>query len=416
MQVIPYKWMKKKFCEWCSFLGIYNNKKGNCILCESKSLSEDEICEKKFLWEEFKYKKYIWYYVETIDAISQNYQKKSSSGGLTTSLLADLLERKEIDYAIVVWWSQKHMDFRYTKVDHCKDLYHTQRSAYYPISLIQAINILEKNKGVCAITCIPSAAKAFELLKETQPELKNKIKYLIGLTYHSTKTKQYTQYLCKKSGKNNGLKDVIYCSYRNKDTIANSLHDFVIRTEIQEWKISWKKRKWLDWSIWLLQEFSSNFVDDHYCECADISVMDAWHKNYKDNHWTSLAIVRNQKLLSYIKSNKDLIINKVSTNIILDSQKSGIDSKNKELAIRLKLYKMIYNISIPKRVSPKFWKNPIKIIKTIFHLWIQVIMEKKFIRWKNIDNTIIISSKIYWFLQKIDKICDKIICILNLWK
>jgi len=130
------------------------------------------------------------------------------------------------------------MDFRYTKVDHCKDLYHTQRSAYYPISLIQAINILEKNKGVCAITCIPSAAKAFELLKETQPELKNKIKYLIGLTYHSTKTKQYTQYLCKKSGKNNGLKDVIYCSYRNKDTIANSLHDFVIRTEIQEWKIS----------------------------------------------------------------------------------------------------------------------------------------------------------------------------------
>jgi len=44
----------------------------------------------------------------------------------------------------------------------------------------------------------------------------------------------------------------------------------------------------------------------------------------------------------------------VSTNIILDSQKSGIDSKNKELAIRLKLYKMIYNISIPKRVSPKF--------------------------------------------------------------
>lgn len=416
MFLLPHNCTKKNFCEWCSFLGLYNAEKDACIICDPGSPNEEEICKNKFLSSDYKYKKYIWYYLETIDAISWNYQEKSSSGGLVTSLLADLIQKKEIDYAIVVWWSEKYMDFRYIKVDSAIELEGTQRSAYYPISLIEALRILHENEGTCAITCIPSAAKAFELLKQTQPELKNKIKYIVGLTYHSTKTKQYTEYLCKKAGKNNGLEDVIYCSYRDKDKDAQSLHDFVIRTRHQEWKISWKERKWWDWSIGLLQDFSSNFTDDHYCECADISVMDAWHPNYRGMLWTSLAIVRNQKLLNYIRNNTDLLINKISAQIIINSQRSGIEFKNQELAIRLKFYKTIHNICIQKRIKPQLWKNPIKIIKVILRLWIQLIIAEKFTRWKNIENTILMTSKVYWFIQKLDRFTDKTINIIGLWR
>lgn len=412
MFLLPDNYSKKDFCEGCSFLGLYNSDKKCCILCGSEYPHEDDICKMKFVWKEFKYEKYIGYYLETIDAISKKYQMRSSSGGLITSLLCNMLEKGEIDYAICVWWSQKYWDFRYMKVNSVKELVYTQRSAYYPISLVHAIEILEKETGTCAITCTPSVAKAIEILKLENEEFKRKIKYTLGLTYNSTKKREYTEYLCKKAGKIDGMANADYISYRDKqinsggDIISKNLGNFVVQQWSKIWELAPNQRS-SDWSIGLLQEFSSNFVDDHYAECADISVMDAWHDNYKNKNGTSLAIVRNKKILLYIKEDSDIVSNNIPFNIILESQKSGINFKNNELSIRLKFYKFFYNIEVKSRVRPTWWKNYIRILRVLLRLYISLGTEKKYKKWKNIKKYVKFWWKIYHLLGKINILISK---------
>lgn len=407
MFLLPDNFSKRDFCEGCSFLWLYNSDKDCCILCDSESPNEDIICKQKFSWKEFKYEKYIGYYLETIDATSEKYQMRSSSGWLITSLLEDMLVKKEIDYVICVWWSQEHWDFRYMKIDSIKELISTQRSAYYPISLIHALQILEKNSGTCAITCIPSAAKAIEILKMNNKEIEKKIKYTIGLTYNSTKKREYTEYLCKKAGRVDGMKNAEYISYRDKEIDENSgtFWSFVVKDKLQTWSLA---SRGTDWSIGLLQEFSSNFIDDHYTECADISVMDGWHKNYiQQKKWTSLAIIRNIKIFNLISKNDELIIHKIDKKIILDSQKSGIRFKNDELGIRLQFYKIFYKLKIKSRIRPRWWKNPILIILTLLRIYISLGTGKVLVKWENIEKYVSFWWKKYQMLYKINNFIFK---------
>lgn len=406
---------KKDFCEGCSFLWLYNVLENNCIICQHEEKNEDFICRNKFSLTDFKYKKYIGYYLETIDAISKKYQDRSSAWGLVTCMLEELLIRKEIDYAICVSYVPEESRFRYIKVSDPGELTKTQRSAYYPILLTDALEIILDNEWKCAITCIPSAAKALELLKHESPELRKRIKYIIWLTYHSTKLEAYTDYLCKKAGKQNGIKDCDYISYRDKseNMWKKDLGNFVAKQANREWRIEWSKM-WPNWSIGLLQNFSSNFVDDHFCECADLSVMDAWHNNYRDKNGTSLAIVRNHTLLKIIKKIPDLTLNQVSPEIIIESQKQWILFKTKWLGIRLAFYKFFWNRIPNKRVQARWWKDPIKIVKSIFFLYTSIRTEYIYAKnqdWKKI-NRVVNHVRLTWkILSKV----GSIICIKNIW-
>ncbi|MBP7806772.1 Coenzyme F420 hydrogenase/dehydrogenase, beta subunit C-terminal domain [Candidatus Gracilibacteria bacterium] len=411
MFLLPENFSKKDFCEGCSFLGLYNAESNSCILCNPGSPNEDEICTSKFIGKDFKYQKYIGYYLETIDAISQKYQMRSSSGGLITSLLSNMLEKHEVDYAVVVGFSPKNNCFEYMKVSSQEQLINTQRSAYYPISLKTGIDIINDNEGTCVITCIPSVATAIELLKEQNKELKKKIKYTIGLTYNSTKKREYTEYLCKKAGKTDGMANLGYISYRDKyfDKNSGAFGSFLVKNNNnQSWGLS-SREKGFDWSIGLFQDFSSNFVDDHYAECADISVMDAWHKNYQSKHnGTSLAVIRNTQILNFIKNSTDIIQNNIEPKIILESQKSGIDFKNIELGIRLKFYKNKYGLDLSRRPICKYGKNPIRIIKVLLRIWISLQVEKKYQNNQKIEPFIQNYGKLYELLHRVDRLCKKI--------
>lgn len=411
MFLLPENFSKKDLCEGCSFLWLYNTERNSCVLCEPGSANEDKICANKFIWKDFKYEKYIGFYLETIDAISQKYQMQSSSGGLITSLLSNMLEKHEIDYAVVVWFSAKNNCFEYMKVNSQEQLIYAQRSAYYPISLKTGIDIIKNNEWNCAITCIPSAATAIELLKEQDKELKNKIKYSIGLTYNSTKKREYTEYLCKKAWKIDGMANADYISYRDKyfDKNSGAFWSFVVKDKNnQTWGLASRGRGF-DWSIGCLQHFSSNFVDDHYAECADISVMDAWHKNYQSKHnGTSLAIIRNAKILDFINKSDDININSIAPKIILESQKSGIDFKNTELGIRLKFYKNKYGLNLVRRPTCKYWKNPFRIIKVLLRIWITLKIEKKYQDNQEIEPFMKTYGKVYELLHKVDRLCNKI--------
>lgn len=371
---------KKDFCEGCSFLWLYDKRNDSCIICRDYNKNEDFIAKKKFQTDCSNYLQHIGHYIRTIEAISSLYQSKSSAGGLCTGLLRVLLEEKHVDYILAVWFSTEQQRFQYIKINKVDDLVQSQRSAYFPIDLSSALEIIHREPWKCAITCIPSVAKALELMKIENPVLKEKIKYLIWLTYHSTKTILYTDYLCRKSGKIDGFSSCNYISYRDKPE-GTYLGDFVVRQSWKEWRIP-AHLKPIDWSIGLLQDFSSNFIDDHFSECADISIMDAWHHNYQCTNWVSLAIIRNKEIDSLLKKSSDIQSKEVAASVIYYSQKHGINFKTTGLQVRLAFYKL-FHLNIPKkRVQPSFLLHkPLIGIVELIRLFISIYSCRSYILW-----------------------------------
>ncbi len=369
---------KKDFCEWCSFLWLYKQESNSCIICENYDKNEDFIAKEKFQNCCPNYIPHIGYFINTIEAVSSLYQNESSAGGLCTWLLRTLLEENHVDYVLAVGFSPEQQKFQYIKIDKIDDLVRCQRSAYFPIDLFSALEIIREEPWKCAITCIPSVAKALELIKMTDSVFQKKIKYLIWLTYHSTKTQLYTDYLCRKSGKIDGFNKCDYISYRDKPK-NTYLGDFVVRSGPKEWRIP-SASKPIDWSIGLLQDFSSNFVDDHFSECADITIMDAWHPNYRDTNGVSLAVVRNKDLDSLIYQSSKIHSKKIDPNIILYSQKHGIHFKTKWLQVRLAFFKLWQSHIPTKRVSPSFLLHqPLVGLVEMMRLYLSIYSWKSYI-------------------------------------
>lgn len=394
------------FCEGCSFLGL-GESSGWCILCKNNHLNEDLLANLKF-WsrKNIFHRKHIWYYYETLDALSNKYCQNSSAGWFITALLDELLSLKKVDYVLNVSFDAEDKKFKYTKVTDPIQLYKTQRSVYYPINFKHALDIIDDNPGTCAITWIPSVIKAIEILKINIPRYQDKIKYTIGLTYHSTKTPFYLDYLCKKAGKNDWIYDVDFISFRDKGEAIDykTSGDFVVRTKTEEWRLGSRDRG-LDWSIGLLQDFSSHFVDDHFWELADISVMDAWHKNYRLTKWVSLCIIRDQELNSIIKSSHNIVCNAVDASVIMDSQKSGIISKTRGLQIRLAFFNFFNDFIPQRRVLPSFCLNkPLFLMTELFRIYLSVSSISKFKKFDNVadfEKSMRLWKSIYRFFYKL---------------
>lgn len=364
---------RSDFCEGCSVLGLYNTKTKNCILCDDESLNEDYISNKKFS-DLKKHDHLLGYYVDTISAVSKKYQAKSSAGGLVSAINYCLLKNKLVDGIVSVSFNNKLGIFEYQLCTNPKDLYLFQRSSYYPVKLDKAINIIKKFEGTVSITCIPSAAKAIEILKMRDPELSKKVKYTIGLVCGHVKKEDYLDYLCKKAGKTDGIKGVNYASFREKklsSKYSGGDYYFVVKKNKNEWSLKSSQIK-ANWPGGLFKEFASDFDDDVFAECADVTVMDAWLKKYKNSDGVSLAIIRNKNILSLIQNNSDLSIKKVNKAEIIESQAGGIRHKRDGLKIRLAFYKFFRNDVPIKRVSPSFGIDPFNILCQLSRLCVSI--------------------------------------------
>lgn len=361
---------KKDFCEGCSFLGLYRKDTDDCIICEKNGLNEDEISSLKFKDLPF-YQKNIGYFLKNIAAWSIKYQQRSSAGGLISYLTESLLKKKMVDGILSVAFNSLSGKFEYKICTDFKRISEFQRSAYYPVDLQKAIELIDGFKGTLAITCIPSAAKAIEIIKIKNPSVKKKVKYVIGLVCGHVKTENYVDYLCKKSGKKDGSQGLTYLSFRDKlkkNKYSGDDYYFVAKKDEKRWSLKSSEIKF-NWSGGLFKQFSSDFDDDVFAECSDITVMDGWLKKYRYTNGVSLAIVRNKKLMDLLGNDGDLKVEELTDAEILASQSGGIRHKRNGLSLRLALYKIFGNDVPKKRVEPKFDLDFINLVSQVLRLY-----------------------------------------------
>ncbi len=350
----------KDFCEGCSDLGIYDTILDGCNVCKGPKLNL--IAQNKFGQDpNLNFDSRIGYYHKCIEATSKMYNEKSSAGGLATSLLMFLLESKAVDYILSVSFDKGTQRFIYSKFQSTSDLVKQQRSAYFPVNLSSAFNIINQSEGTCAITGIPTAIKAIELKKNSDTEFNRKVKYTIGLVSGGIKIESYTDYLCRKSGKSDGLIDIEYLSYRDKPESGHywgNNYFFKAKTSNTTYQLKSDKLK-LNWPSGLLKSFASDFCDDTFNITSDITIMDGWLPKYKNTRGVSLAIIRDLSLSNSLEENFDLVFKVIDKEDIVKSQIGGFRHKTDGLKARVLLFKYFGN-KVPENLE--IVDKPVSII------------------------------------------------------
>lgn len=352
--------------EWGANGFLYPILNGNCDeseLCirvcpfnlnpQSMVLNEDQIAKKIYLSSK-SYDQILGNYEEIFIGYSKEFRETSSSGGIGTYLLAELLDRKVVDYIISVGNgnpTKNHYKYVISKTKN--ELFSTSKTKYYPVTLSEVIKYIEENDGKVALTGIPCFIKAIRLKQIYNPNIKNKIVALIGLACGGLKSIYFTEYLASKV--NSDLSKSMP-EYRIKD-ISSNARDYSYGF-IQEDRLKTIKRNSIleMWGTGLFKANACDYCDDLLAELADMSLGDAWIKQYiPDGKGNNVVIVRDKFILQIIMDgiNKGkLKLEKSSPEIIKLSQTGNYNHRRYGLKIRL-FWSKFSNKKVPvKRIMP----------------------------------------------------------------
>jgi len=220
----------------------------------------------------------------------------SSSGGITSSILASKLRTGEIDTALVVRLKggNPFAEPEVLLVRKAEEIQSTLGSKYLPIPLNRAIKeIMSRGEirrvGVVGLPChLEGLSKAGSIFKE----LRDKIAFTLGLFCRHTKELGFTRILLSRLGVDISQLDSL--SYR-----CSGWPGYVraLLTDGTERMSPYFDEGFV--FLWLLQSFaplSCMLCCDPTAEFADISVGDAWVDEFADEKsGISLAITRTQR-------------------------------------------------------------------------------------------------------------------------
>jgi coenzyme F420 hydrogenase subunit beta len=279
-----------------------------CSLCydvcpaHGKTKNETTIARELYGAEEgIEYKKETGYYLSSYVGFSKDHRPLGASGGMATWLLEKLLTTGKVNAVVAVGQADspdKLFEFKVCHTVH--EIILCSKSAYYPVEVSHVVDHILKNEGSYAFIGLPCVCKAIRLAQDRMPVLRERIKYLLGLTCGHQCSKFFAEYICALSGGDpHRLKSIVF---RGKDAYQPASNiKFIVRSsddgkeKINE--IYWKDGVGKAYTNSYFQIPGCFYCDDVFAECADICFMDAWLPEYsKDPAGTSLIIVRRGEL------------------------------------------------------------------------------------------------------------------------
>lgn len=314
--------------------------------------TEDELAN-IFLKEAPNHHPKIGKYYGLYAGYSNEFRMTSSSGGIATFVLTELLEKKIVDYVFSVKESsspESHYEYAISKTK--DELIAGSKTRYYPVTLATVFTEIDKIDGNIAIVGVGCFIKAIRLAQHSNPELKTKIKFLVGIICGGVKSRFFTEYLANKAGVPT---DLYYKpDFRIKD-VKSTAGDYSFgcyNKNTNEFK-SIKMRTVGDmWGTGLFKNNACDFCDDVTTELADISLGDAWLKPYiEDGKGTNIFVIRSNIsaliINNGIKQNK-LTISTIPCEIFLNSQSGSFNHRQIGLAYRINKIKK-RNILVPEK-------------------------------------------------------------------
>ena len=327
--------------------------------------------------------KYLGIYV----GYAEEFRLTSSSGGIATYILTDLLEKGIVDYIFSVKEaSMTGVHYEYAISNNKKELLTASKTRYYPVTLSSVFSKIDELEGKVAIVGIACFIKSIRLAQHSNPYLKEKIPFLVGIICGGVKSRFFTEYLADKAGvpKNHCFKP----EFRIKDMNSTAGdYSFGCFSNKDNQKKIIKMRTVGDmWGTGLFKANACDFCDDVTTELADISLGDAWLQPYvKDGKGTNVVVTRSllaEKIVKDGISSEKLKIEELSLYRFLSSQKGSYNHRHVGLPYRIKRATKNNRLVPPKR----FGKGRVSFNFKIVQFFRMNIRRKSLEVWKNTEN------------------------------
>lgn len=292
------------------------------------------------------------------------FRERGSSGGFTTWILAELLDKGHVDGIIhassVDPKKENGVLFKYVISRSKKDLQKGSKSYYYPMELSQVLQVVKDNPGNYAVVAIPEFITELRLLTQVDPVMKERLKFMIGLVCGHQKTAKYAEALAWQHGiKPGDLSGVDFRVKQPESTALDYLHRFTGFKDGE--KVSFTKSHAElfaeNWATGFFKSKFSDFTDNTFNETADVTLGDAWIPECnKDGMGTNILIVRDLTIATLLReAERDNRINLIeaSEDLIKSSQQGLIHHTRDELPYRLMRHSSA-GWTPEKRTKPSF--------------------------------------------------------------
>lgn len=303
-------------------------------------------------------------YAELFAGYSKAHRSEAGSGGLTRWLLARLLEIGEVDFVVTVdrKLAGEHGDLFWVGIHRSpEELFaHTSTSAYFPISLADALAAIDGLDGRFAITALPCFARALRAYAIADPAFAAKLAFVSGTICGGLKSRRYADYLALQMGVPVGGLDRINFRGKSLSRKANEKCVEVWRegnaTDAPDAVARVQQLRGTDYGSGYFKPKACDYCDDVFAETADISFGDAWIEPYRDSpHGTNVVVVRHPRLLELLRSGveaDEIVLDQISADQARATQGSGLRHRRQGLSVRLWFDRLTGRWAPRKRVDP----------------------------------------------------------------
>lgn len=289
-------------------------------------------------------------YYNTYVGYSNKYRLTSSSGGIATYLIDELLNKKIVDAVITVKEGENSF-YEYSVVRSTDELLTTSKTRYFPVTLATVLEQLKNSNERFAVVGIACFIKSIRLLQFYHPELKERIKFTIGIICGGIKSRFFAEYLAGRSGVT--YNQFSQPQFRIKDH-QSAASDYSFGCKDEEGALHTIKMREVGdmWGSGMFKNNACDFCDDVTTELADISLGDAWLNPYnQDGKGTNVMVTRSklaEKLINEGITKKELTVEHLDFNQFLSSQQGSFNHRHKALGYRVRLSKK-KGLSIPPK-------------------------------------------------------------------
>ena len=277
-------------------------------------------------------------------ATDEFVRKRGASGGIASNILIYMLQKGEIDGAIVVRMSRESPLEPEIYIAKTKsEIIESQQSKYLPVPLGIILKKIMKTKGKFAIVGLPCHIQGIRQAQQRMPKLRKRIVLLIGLFcgFHPNFTS--TKFLVRRAGVNkiDEIKEIRYRDHTwpgGFNVITKDGHDHLIHP-VDEFF----------WAHKVFERARCMTCIDGYAEFADLSLGDEWRSDnfirsdYKKG-W-SYIITHTKKgddIVKYMERENVIYIEEVEPEIVAPA-----NMPKKELAWASMKIRKFFGLAIP---------------------------------------------------------------------
>lgn len=282
----------------------------------------------------------------------------SSSGGLTSWLLEQLLAKDLVDAVIHVGrTAEDGRLFQYRISTKEESVVAQRKSQYYPTTLQQVLAVATAEKKRYALVGVPCFIKAARLLCRQDPALDESLRFFVGLVCGHLKSPFFAESLAWQVGIPPHELEAVDFRLKNKKRWSSDYDFGALRRGDDDF--TRKRTKELvggSWGHGAFQPEACNFCDDIFAETADVVFGDAWLLKYmKDWRGTNVVITRNSdidRLFDEGRKTGVIEIDEISLDSAAETQAGGFRHRRDGMALRLS-DDIKAGLSVPrKRVKP----------------------------------------------------------------